>query len=131
MKIPKDCEIPGHNSKDWALHVSKNIYGGKDSDRVWYLYLRAQLESIGFKVSKHDECVFFKGHAMYVLYTDDSILVGPNQRELDDIIKDTTRHGTAHQNKKGHIISTFGHIMVLHDPSHYTKNFIVNFLENM
>ena len=63
MEIPKDCEIPGHNSKDWASHVSKNIYGGKDSRRVWYLYLRAQLESIGFKVSQ------FKGHATHAIYT--------------------------------------------------------------
>ena len=60
------------------LHVTQNIYGGKDSGRVWCLYLRAKLEKIGFEVSKHDDCVFFKGHAMYVLYTDDSILVGTN-----------------------------------------------------
>ena len=49
--------------KDWASHVSKNIYGGKDSGRVWYLCLRAQLESIGFKVSQ------FKGHATHAIYT--------------------------------------------------------------
>ena len=40
MEIPKGCEIPCHNSKDWVLNVSENIYGGKDSGRVWYLYLR-------------------------------------------------------------------------------------------
>ena len=34
-----------------------------------------------------DECVFYKGKAMYVLYTDDSILAGPDQKELDDIIE--------------------------------------------
>ena len=86
MEIPKGCQLPGYNSKDWVLHAKRNIYGGKDSGRVWYLFLRAKLESIGFKVSNHDDCVFFKGKAMYVLYTDDSILVGPSQRELDDII---------------------------------------------
>ena len=30
---------------------------------------------------------------MYVLHTDDSILVGPNQRELDDIIKEIESAG--------------------------------------
>ena len=77
MEIPKGCDIPGHSPKDWVFNVPKNIYGGKDSGRVWYLYLRAKLESIGFTVSKHDDCVFFKDSSMYVLYTDDSILVGP------------------------------------------------------
>jgi hypothetical protein len=31
MEIPKGCELPGHNSKDWVLSVPRNIYGGKDS----------------------------------------------------------------------------------------------------
>lgn len=87
MEIPKGCEIPGHDNKDWVLQAKKNIYGGKDSGRVWYLYLKKKLEDVGFQVSDHDECVFYKGNAMYVLYTDDSILVGPDKKELDDIIK--------------------------------------------
>ena len=31
MGIPKGCELPGCNPKDWVLHVKRNIYGGKDS----------------------------------------------------------------------------------------------------
>ena len=88
MEIPKGCEIPGHNSKDWVLHVKRNIYGGKDAGRVWYQYLRSKLESIDFVVSDHDDCVFYKGNAMYVLYTDDSILVGPDDNELDSILEE-------------------------------------------
>ena len=86
MEIPKGCTIPGYDSKEWVMNVKRNIYGGKDSGRVWYLYLRSKLESIGFKCSKHDDCVFFKGRAMYVLYTDDSILMGPDKAELDQIL---------------------------------------------
>ena len=70
MEIPKCCEIPGHNSKDWVHNVSKNICGGKDSGKVWHLCLGSKLESIGFKVSKHDDCVFFKGDTMCVLHTE-------------------------------------------------------------
>ena len=95
MEIPKGCDIPGHNPKDWVFNVPRNIYGGKDSGRVWYLYLKSKLESVGFKISKHDECVFYKGQAMYVLYTDDSILVGPDQRELDNIIREIEAAGLA------------------------------------
>ena len=81
MEIPKGHEIPGHNSQDWVLHVSKNIHG-----QVWCLHTREKIKSIGFKVLKHDACVFFKGYAMHALGTDDSVPVTPNQREPDEII---------------------------------------------
>ena len=93
MNIPKGCEIPGHHPKDWVFHVPRNIYGGKDSGRVWYLYLKSKLESIGFIRSKYDDCVFYKGNAIYVLYTDDSILVGPDQQELDNILEEIKSTG--------------------------------------
>ena len=44
------------------------------------------MEQVGFKQSDHDECVFYKGRSLYILYTDDSILTGPDPQELDDII---------------------------------------------
>ena len=59
MDIPKGCDIPGYNHRDWVLHVKRNIYGGKDAGQVWYLYLKSKLKSIGFEVSEHDECVFY------------------------------------------------------------------------
>ena len=87
MQVPVGCEIPGRNAKDYLLLIKRNIYGGKDAGRVWYLYLRAKLEKIGFSASENDECVFFKGRVMYVLYTDDSILAGPDPKELDDVLR--------------------------------------------
>ena len=33
---------------------------------------------VEFIQSKHDECVFYKGNAIYVLYTDDNVLEGPD-----------------------------------------------------
>ena len=87
MELPKGINIEGCSSSTHLLRIKRNIYGGKDAGRVWYYHLRAKLESIGFEVSNDDECVFFKGSSMYVLYTDDSILAGPNPNELDSILK--------------------------------------------
>ena len=101
MEIPKGCELPGHNSKDWVLNVPRNIYGGKDSGQVWYLYLKSKLLSVVFKISKHDECVFYKGNCMHALCTDDSILVGPDQRELDNIIREIESTGLAITSEDG------------------------------
>ena len=44
------------------------------------------INEIGFKQSKIDECLFYKGNVLYALYTDDSILAGPDKKEVDDII---------------------------------------------
>ena len=101
MEIPKGCELHGCNPKEWVLNVKRNIYGGKDAGRVWYYYLRKKLESVGFQVSDHDECVFYKGKALYVLYTDDSILVGPDEDELNAILKQIESTGLALTSEDG------------------------------
>jgi hypothetical protein len=46
------------------------------------------IEEVGFKQSKVDECVFYNGKVMYVLYTDDSILAGPDKDEINRVIED-------------------------------------------
>ena len=65
-----------------------NVYGQKQAARVWYKYLESRLvQRAGFTKSKVDDCIFYKGNVIYVLYTDDSILFGPTQKEIDDCIK--------------------------------------------
>ena len=87
MKVPKGIKVskPG----DWVLKVRKNVYGQKQAGRVWNQYLVEKLTSpeVGFRQSKYDECVFYKGKAVYMLYTDDSILAGPDEAELRDIVE--------------------------------------------
>jgi hypothetical protein len=70
------------------LKIEKNLYGGKQAGRVWNRHLVSRLQSIGFKQSKVDECIFYRGKTVYVLYTDDSILAGPDDKEIDQIIHD-------------------------------------------
>jgi hypothetical protein len=43
---------------------------------------------VGFVQSKVDECVFYQGKTMYVLYTNDFILAGQDEAEIDQIIKE-------------------------------------------
>ena len=38
--------------------------------------------------SNIDECVFYRGSVMHVLYTDDSILAGPDLKEVERTIED-------------------------------------------
>ena len=50
-------------------------------------------KAIGFTQSTVDECVFYRGCSLYVLYTDNSILPGPDESKLDRIIKDMKKAG--------------------------------------
>jgi hypothetical protein len=44
-------------------------------------------KEVGFIQSKTDDCVFLKGNVVYLLYTDDSILVGPGKKEIESVIQ--------------------------------------------
>ena len=90
MKIPAGFKVEdGYNTRDYVLKIHRNIYGGKDASRTWYQYLSKKLiEEVGFVRSEVDECVFYRGNVMYVLYTDDSILAGPELSEIDRAIED-------------------------------------------
>jgi hypothetical protein len=59
MRIPKGIVI--NATGEWALRVKRNIYGQKQAGRVWNEHLLHKLTSraVGFKQSKHDDCVFY------------------------------------------------------------------------
>jgi hypothetical protein len=42
---------------------------------------------LGFKPSQHDECVFYYGKTVFIVYTDDTILLGPDKDEIDLLVK--------------------------------------------
>ncbi len=89
MNIPKGVSVPHGESKDYVLKLKRNLYGQKQAARVWNQYLVAKLTSkeIGFTQSTHDECVFYKDGMIYALYTDDSIIAGPDKAKIDLTIR--------------------------------------------
>jgi hypothetical protein len=86
MRLPHGFTGPD-GTKDYALKIHKNIYGQRQAGRVWFQHLVLRLKKIGFKQSRVDECLFTKGNVLYVLYTDDSLLAGPDEKELSKIIE--------------------------------------------
>ena len=89
MEFPRGFKVPGGvDRKAFVLKLHHNLYGQKQAGHVWYKYLCKRLiTKAGFVQSKHDECLFFRGKAMYALYIDDSILGAPTHQELDEAIK--------------------------------------------
>ena len=95
MDIPRGFEmIDGLSTKDYALLLHGNVYGQKQAAHVWNKYLtKCLVTKVGFVQSKVDDCVFYKGNVIYVLYTDDSILFAPTQKEVDNCIADIKAAG--------------------------------------
>ena len=91
MELPKGINIPGLDRNIHVLQVLRNIYGGKDAGRTWYLHLKKKLESIGFVQSKHDECVFYRGTTIFIVYTDDGIFFDPKKENVDKAINDMAK----------------------------------------
>ena len=92
MKIPRGFEVEGVSNNDYVLKLHRNVYGQKQAGRVWNHFLVDKLTNeLGFVQSKVDKCVFYRGTVTYVLYTDDSIIAGPSEREIDKTIEDIKR----------------------------------------
>jgi hypothetical protein len=93
MEVPKAFELKGCTPREYVLHIKKNIYGGKNAGRIWNQHLVKHLIRAGFEQSKVDECVFYYKSAVYVLYTDDSILTGPNIVDIEGAMESMKRVG--------------------------------------
>jgi hypothetical protein len=86
MEIPKGVSLDGADSKLYVLHLTQNLYGMKQAGRVWNKHLVDGLLKLGFKQSSVDECVFYFNKSIMLVYTDDTILMGPCEKELTRIV---------------------------------------------
>jgi hypothetical protein len=85
IEIPMGIDLDGADKKDYALKLRKNLYGQRQAGRVWNQFLVQGLLDIGFKQSTVDECVFYHGQSVLLLYVDDSILLGPSRAKLQEL----------------------------------------------
>ena len=86
MAIPKGFRVDSITDEEFVLKINKNLYGQTQAGRVWSQHLVSKLKEAGLKQSRHEKCLFYYKSSVYVLYVDDSILMGPNQAELNEAI---------------------------------------------
>ena len=86
LKVPHGYHIINDKKDNYALKIHNNLYGQKQASRVWHEYLIQKLTKAQFQQSKHDPCVLFRQKVIYILYTDDSIITGPSNTDIDDAI---------------------------------------------
>ena len=90
MELPKGVKFPGLDRNKHCLRIKRNLYGGKDAGRTWYLHLKKGMESLGYDTATHDRCVFIKGTTIVLVYTDDCILfdTAGQQTNIDKALKE-------------------------------------------
>ena len=87
MNVPRGINIEGMQRDECVLQLEKNLYGQKQAGCAWHEHLCKNLKLLGFIQSKRDECVFYFNKSIFIIYTDDTILMGPGEKELENIIK--------------------------------------------
>jgi hypothetical protein len=56
---------------------------------VWFDFLtKGLIQKLGFQQSENDPCVLWKGTCMIVIYTDDTIITGPYENEIKQVIQE-------------------------------------------
>jgi hypothetical protein len=72
------------------MHRSSN---GWQAGRVWNQHLHAGLtEKLGFIQREVDPCVYYRGTLVFLLYTEDSILISPDDSEIDRAVAELGKH---------------------------------------
>ena len=87
MQVPQGFSIAG-GSRDYCLKLVNNLYGQKQAGRVWNKFLTKGLTEIGFVQSQIDPCIFWRGLVILVIYTDDTIVTGPNSSDVSKAVTD-------------------------------------------
>jgi hypothetical protein len=93
MELPQGVQVAEGDSGDYVLKLLKNIYGQKQAGRVWNEFLSSKLTSLGYKASLIDDCVFYKDDIIFMVYVDDGIFLGANDKQLINAIQDIQNAG--------------------------------------
>jgi hypothetical protein len=88
MELPKGIKTATGNSKDHVLKLLKNLYGQKQARRVWNSFLVDKVTSLGYTSLLIDDCVFFCGDIIFMVYVDGGIFFGNDDAKLEQAIKE-------------------------------------------
>jgi hypothetical protein len=88
MELPQGIYIKNRNSKNHVLKLLANLYSQKQAGQVWNGYLINKLQEINFKRSLIDDCVFYCGDVIFIVYVNDGIFLGLSDKQLSGIINE-------------------------------------------
>jgi Reverse transcriptase (RNA-dependent DNA polymerase) len=92
MKIPKGFQIQNGNRSTHALCILRNLYGQKQAGRAWNQHLHQKLLDLGWIQRAADDCVYYQGNTVFVVYVDDGIRLSPSIENIHECLKEMNKH---------------------------------------
>ena len=87
MEQAPGFELPEIGIEQKVYQLNRSIYGLKQSARRWALHLKEKLESLGFKATKADACLFIKGtgtkQIIVICYVDDLLIMSADMKQIE------------------------------------------------
>ncbi len=87
MDIPKGFNVDG-SRKTHCLQLIKNLYGQKQAGWTWQLHIQQGMIDLDFIPSNVNDCIFYRGSVIFMVYVDYTIFMGPSKEEIDKCIVD-------------------------------------------
>ncbi len=101
MELPDGIEQKGGSKATHVLKCLPNLYGQREVDHVWNQYLMDKLLDTGFSQSLIDDCVFYCGSVIFIVYVNNDIFLGRSDEQLMHMIRTLQEMGLCIDNQ-GH-----------------------------
>ena len=88
MRLPQGYKHNGITRKTHVLKLLRNVYGQKQAGRVWNKLMDQGMWEIGFKPSKFDPCLYYRGSIVFLVYIDNCIVFGPTNNSIEQVVAD-------------------------------------------
>ena len=86
-------DIKGIPAKELCLHLQKSLYGLRKAPKLWHDFLEKGLLKAGFRPSCFDPGIYFGRGMALVVYVDDVLLFGPDEKEMQKVLEDLKLDG--------------------------------------
>ena len=88
MWLPQGYKRNGITRKTHALKLLCNVDSQKQARHVWNKFMDQGMREIGFKPSKFDPCLYYRGSIVFLVYINDCIVVGPSDQSIEQLVTD-------------------------------------------
>ena len=78
----------GLDSKSLCLKLKKSLYGLREAPKLWHGFLEKGLKKAQFLPSDNDPGIYFGRGMCLVVYVDDVLLFGPDEKEMDKVLSE-------------------------------------------
>ena len=82
-----------------CVKLLKNIYGLKQTRRVWNQHLHKGLTELNYQQSKVDLCLYYRKGNILAVYIDDSVLASNSKSGMENTVKELAKNSKSQTNE--------------------------------